>query len=212
MNNLVIEIELESETIFGNGESSTSFIDVEVLKDEYGIPYFKGKTFKGKLRSEVNEVAEILYGKDNEITSKLFGTGYAFNKAAIRFSNCEISESVKNNLIYGLKEGYFSKEELTNSFTDVRSFTKINENGVAEDGSLRQARVVKKGLKFYCDLDLSNEVTNKDIGILACGIKALRNLGTMESRGKGKVTCRLLEKGEDVTSKYIDLLKREVIR
>ena len=50
MDKYQIKIELQSETILGSGESVAGYIDLDVLHDEVGLPYFKGKTLKGRLR------------------------------------------------------------------------------------------------------------------------------------------------------------------
>ena len=60
MADMKIEIELLSETIFGCGEAVSNSIDIEVLQDNIGLPYMKGKTFKGKLREEVEEIVKLI--------------------------------------------------------------------------------------------------------------------------------------------------------
>lgn len=217
---LQIEIKLLSETIFGSGETVSNSVDIEVLHNELGIPYMKGKTFKGKLREEVEEATKLLQistGKNFKTeVDALFGQegGYSDDKSNIlstlKFSNCEISENIRNMLGESIKTGQVSKEEILGAFTDVRSFTSIGEDGIAKDGSLRQGRVVKKDIKYYVDLNIGRNLTNIEKGLLAAGVSSLRNIGAMESRGKGRVEGRLLEDGKDVTLDYIKELEEEV--
>ena len=49
-----IKMELISDAIFGNGASIPGGEDIAVLSDEYGFPYYKGGTFKGVFREELN--------------------------------------------------------------------------------------------------------------------------------------------------------------
>ena len=212
---LRIEIKLLSETIFGNGENTSNSVDNEVLQDKLGIPYMKGKTFKGKLREEAEAVANLL--EDNNETGYVDAVNSMFGKEGedksletLKFSNCEISENIRNILLEEIENGNITKEEITGAFTNVRNFTKIGHNGIAEEGSLRQTRVVKKNLKYYVDINCKRKLTSIEKGILACSIKALKNIGAMESRGKGQVQCRLLNNNKDVTLDYIKNLEKVV--
>lgn len=210
MENFIVEIDLISEAIFGNGESSTSFVDIEILKDEIGIPFFKGKTFKGKLREEVYEIEKILIKNnlisDNNVTEALFGKEGEYNPTILKFSDCKIDSKIENNLRYAIEENIVNKDELTEAFTEIRTFTKIDDKGIAEIGSLRQARVIRKGIKLYTNIICQRELTKIEKGLLACGISALRNIGMMESRGKGQVVCRIFAGSEDITEKYMNYL------
>ncbi|NLU08444.1 MAG: hypothetical protein GXW91_09530 [Clostridiales bacterium] len=208
-----IKIKLLSESIFGNGESESSGVDVDILKDDIGVPYFRGKTFKGKLRAEISALGEYMScfskNKYDKIIEGLLGKEGKFDSNTLKFSDCVISECVHDDLKYGIENGKLDKKDILNSLTEVRTFTRIDENGVPEKGSLRQARVIKKGLILYCNVECQRNLDDVEKGILSAGAAALRNLGAMESRGKGNVKCSLIEKGKDVTSKYIDVLEKE---
>ena len=206
---MLVEIELISEAIFGNGEATTSFVDMEILKDENRLPYFKGKTFKGKLREEAEIINKYLFGEDNTIIDELFGKEDE-NDTKLRFSDCKLDEKIINNIKYGIINKVFTKDEVEKAFTDVRTFTSINDKGVSETGSLRQSRVVKKGIKLYCKIDSKEEFTIKEKGIIACSLSALKNIGTMESRGKGQVICRIIENNKDVTNEIINKFEKAV--
>lgn len=217
---LQIEVKLLSETIFGSGETVSNSVDIEVLQNELGIPYMKGKTFKGKLREEVEAVAKLLQTSTGKTfkaeVDSLFGKEGAYSDdksnilSTLKFSNCEISENIRNILSESMKKGQVIKEEILGAFTDIRSFTSIGEDGIAKDGSLRQGRVTKKDIKYYVDLNICRNLTDIEKGLLAAGVSSLRNIGAMESRGKGRVECRLLDDGNDVTSDYIKKLEEEV--
>lgn len=203
--NLIIEVELLSEAIFGSGEAVPGYIDLEVLHDEYGLPYLKGKTFKGNLRKSVEGLGKILMKSEiKESIDDLFGTSYSQNESILKFSDCSVNEEVKSYIAYGICENYFTAQEVLASLTDIRYFTRMNENGVSQDGSLREFRVINRGLIFETIVESSRELTQWEKGLLACGVSAVRELGVMKSRGKGEIEARLLEDGIDVTKKYID--------
>jgi CRISPR/Cas system CSM-associated protein Csm3 (group 7 of RAMP superfamily) len=214
MKNFKIRIKLLSESIFGNGTSESSGVDIDILRDDIGVPYFKGKTFKGKLRQEIHALKEYISyfskNKYEKIVEGLLGKEGEFDSNTLKFSNCVISNFVHSNLEYGIENRKFTKEDVLNALTEIRTFTSLDENGVPQKHSLRKARVIKKGLILYCNVECQRDLSNSEKGILSAGVAALRNLGTMESRGKGNVKCSLMENGEDVTLKYINMLEKEV--
>ena len=109
----------------------------------------KGKTFKGKLREEVEEIVKLINlstKKDfSDRVIKLFGEESSFTKDIsnvlenLKFSNCRVSKNIKDALEEAVINGVISKEDVLNSFTDIRSFTSIDKNGITKKGSLRQA-------------------------------------------------------------------------
>ncbi len=213
-----IEFELLSETIFGNGQSLPSSIDIGVLHDEFGLPYFKGKTFKGKLRVEVNEIALIAEEINPKIKLSPFvdrmfgvpGSSYLDTFNTLKFSNCMLDEKIRQAIIYGINKEIFTPAQVLNSLTSIRSFTSIDSDGIAEDKSLRQARVIDKGLKFETEIGTNREIEDIEFGLLAAGVRSLKHLGTMESRGKGEISAKLKIDGQNVTDKYIDIFAKEV--
>lgn len=216
MEKFVINIELITETIFGSGQSVPGSVDLEVLYDEIGIPFFRGKTFKGKLRDKMENVIFIL----NEITKKdynkylysLLGKEGEANFDTLKFSDCMLNEKIRKALAYGIDKDMFKKDEILNSLTEIRMFTSLNEKGVAETGSLRQFRVIKKGLIYKTTVLIDRQLNDIEKGIIAASCRALRYMGTMETRGKGEVQLTLLNNNKDVTDEYIELLNKEVRR
>ena len=207
-----IKIELLSESIFGCGENSR-FIDNEILKDELGLPYLKGKTFKGNLREEMKSLAKFLDGGVGEYTKifeKLMGVEFDFNFETLKFSDCTISPNLREIIKEGISSRELNSEEVLESLTEVRSLTRI-ENGVAKEGALRSSRVIKKGLILYCNLESIKKLNKRELGILACSLRALQSIGMMRSRGKGEVKCSLYKDGKDITEKSILSFRKEII-
>lgn len=222
INHIRFEIELLSDAIFGTGQSIPGDVDLEIVHDEYGFPYMKGKTFKGNLRKKTEELAEILKNFHNtdfsEHIDNMFGTpNMGINSCqGLRFSNCELSDNVRNFFIAIIKNKReeITPQEVTKALTEYRYFTSIDEDGSYKDKSLRTFRVIKKGLIFYVDINKSIELTDIELALLSGGIRFMKNLGTMKSRGKGEIVGRLLikENGKykDKTDYYIDCLMGEV--
>lgn len=177
---------LLSDTIFGNGESIPGAEDIAVLTDDMGFPYYKGATLKGIFREELERYLGLI-GKDEgetkRIISELLGDSGDDDESTKKmvFSDLEISDGVKKPVIQELEE---KKMYVTDLFTNVRVFTEINEQGVVEKGSLRSARCVNKGMKFYGEVKCDKE--HKDIVVDV--LKMIKGIGTMRNRGFGRVS------------------------
>jgi len=49
-----------SDTIFSGGESIVSVSDIDVLYDDYKIPFYKGKSIKGNIREVIDIILDTL--------------------------------------------------------------------------------------------------------------------------------------------------------
>lgn len=180
-----ITIELLSETILGNGESKNGVVNTEVLLDNNRFPYFLGKTFKGNLRSAAEEILKPCYGKsfDNTIKS-LFGDSQ--KEGTLKFTNFYLDKDIKE---------VFSNDKsiIMPCLTDIRYSIKIDEQGVAEDKSLRTARVLKNGLIFVGFIESEKKLEDEQFEIIQNAVKALKHIGIHKSRGKGNVKVSLLK-------------------
>lgn len=211
MQEVCLEIKLLSETIFGSGQSIPGEVDLEIVHDTNGLPYFKGKTFKGKLREELENLCALT--KDNKLSEEVkivLGEAGDNGESIFKFSDCEIKKEIRDYLVYGVRENIVTANELKEALTQTRKFTSIGENGVAHKGSLREFRVINPGLVLECNVFSIEAFTTYRLGILAVGAKMLRRIGSLESRGKGQVDIKLLVDGQDKTSYYADLLMKEV--
>lgn len=209
MYNYKISLKLLSETIFGSGHSIPGSVDLEIVCDDYGIPYMRAKTFKGNLREHMEKTNHLLDNKYKLQVNTLLGEEGEGTTAymGLRFSDCKLKKSIKQVLEYGVRLNTITAEELKESLTKIRYFTSIDEKGKTIKGSLRQMRVIKKGLEFEIDLLSEEELTVDELGLLAISLRSLRHIGSMRTRGKGEVDCKLLieEEGKliDKTDFYI---------
>ena len=101
---------------------------------------------------------------------------------------------------------------MIDSLTDIRYATKINrETGTSQDHSLRSMRVLNKGVTFYSDIYSDEKLNEDELGLLICGVKGLKHLGTLRSRGKGEVRCTLKIDNKILSDKEIKKLVEKVI-
>ena len=187
-----IRMKLLSDVIFGNGVSIPGGEDISVLCDKYGFPYYKGITFKGIFREELcryldwigfsqkdsyNKVKELL-GESGDDTEE---------KGKLVFSDFCLSENVRYCILKELGEN--SSTEITNILTHTRTFTKIDEEGIVQQGSLRVGRCVNKGLYFYSNIECKKE----DEQLIEEVCSLIKWIGTMRNRGFGKVQITVME-------------------
>ena len=197
-----IRMQLMSDAIFGNGESIPGGEDISVLSDENGFPYYKGGTFKGIFREEMeNYLAWILSGeKENKTTDvrlrqpslcsikaeleRLLGTGgddYIYNTDKLVFSDFTLSDYVKGQMLAEIGTG--QAYNVLNALSHVRTFTAMSPEGIVQEGTLRQCRCINKGLNFYSEIKCSQ----KDEQLVEDVLSMIKWVGTMRSRGFGKV-------------------------
>lgn len=218
MREYTILIKLESHCLLGSGEGWGSVIDTDIVFDRIGLPYFPARRLKGCLRESALEVLEMLEGTglkkfDHHIMEATFGRPGACEGADVIFSNLLLPnyKEIVSWLRWGFQElnGLLSPETIVTAFTSLRQQTSITREGIAEDGSLRTCRVLKSGLTFTGSIILKSE--NREIlNLLALSCANLRYVGTMRTRGYGRVKCSLKEGELDLSSRAIDELKEEV--
>ena len=190
-----IKMELLSDTIFGNGMSIPGGEDISVLSDENGFPYYKGGTFKGIFREELERFLDwTLEEKEKpekikEIMLDLLGESgddEITNSRKLVFSDFQLSDYVKNAVLEEVGEG--KKNIILNSMSHLRAFTSISENGTSKNGSLRNCRCINKGLCFYSEIACLKE----DEELVKNVISNIKWIGTMRNRGFGKVKITAL--------------------
>ena len=169
-----LRMTLLSDAIFGSGFSIPGGEDIAVRRDGRGYPYLKGSTFKGLLRESVENLL-VWTGGDQATLDALFGTSGWTGKTSdrrLQFTDLTLEEP---------------PEDPENCFGS-RTFTKLEE-GVVQDGTLRQAACICSGLTFVGSLVCREE----DLSLLRDGLRGVKYVGTSRSRGFGRVR---LEAGE----------------
>lgn len=186
-----IKMELLSDAIFGNGMSVPGGEDISVLHDAYGFPYYKGGTLKGIFREELIRYLDWTCEDEKEregIVKRLLGESGSDieSDGKLIFSDFTLSDAVRYHFLSALGED--ASDDILNAFTHMRSFTKINENGVAQEGSLRSGRCVNKGLCFYGELSCKES----DKALVREVLSLVKWIGSMRNRGFGKVKISMM--------------------
>lgn len=206
-----IKIELLSDLCTCSGETYNSMVDMDVVYDENGIPYIPAKRLKGCIRESALEMQElgIITAEEYE---KIFGREGSV-RSAFSLSNAYIlnfNESVEDlkNCTY---KDLSSPQNVLNQYTYIRTQTAVNlKTGVAEDGSLRTIRVVKKGLKFEAECNWnkgSQKVEKRQEEILKQAVSLVKHIGVSRTRGLGLVEMSLHEE-EQKQAEHV-LIKKE---
>lgn len=197
MKTIQVSMTLLSDTIFGSGRSVPGQEDISVLHDADGFPYYRGSTFRGVFREELERYTRWtgLYrpilaedgsekpGQENPVVRRLLGSNRGAGERAgcMAFSDFTLPEPVMNIVLSQLGEG--SAEEVLDACTHLRAFTQISEEGTAEHGTLRIARCVNRGLISQSAISMPGEDEELVREVLAM----IKWIGTMRNRGFGKV-------------------------
>ncbi|HAT15677.1 MAG TPA: RAMP superfamily protein [Microcoleaceae bacterium UBA11344] len=221
---LQVQIKLLSDTTFGRGDGVAGLVDQEVEHDSYGFPYLRGRTFKGLLTEECDHLIILL--KDelfrhwNGVRNKLLGvSGSVIETTSIMHVG---DASLPEKLLEAVKiqiekerekdQPALTPTDILHSLTTIRRQTAINpNNGTADRGSLRSARVVIRDRvntppRFTALLFFDEEPTADMKALLAVGVLALRHLGSGRNRGRGHVQCSLWDANgkNDITQDFVD--------
>lgn len=192
---MIVRLEIQSDTIFGSGMSIPGAEDISVLTDKDGFPYLKGATLRGVLREEAENYVHWLGldADDSDWLVKRFGKEGADPEVrphGITVSDFTLPLALRN-LIKG--ENMTDIQEL---FTSLRTFTKL-DNGVAQDTSLRVARCINAGYIFYGEVQCHPE----DETLLEEILSSIKWIGSMRTRGFGKVRVSVLNEGKKADGK-----------
>ena len=211
-----LKIKLLSDTTFGRGDGVAGIIDQEVEHDACGLPYLRGRTLKGVLSEECDNLIYTLANNQSannqsywrEVANKLFGiSGSGLDIiAAVHIGDAQLPQELRNAVDYELQQKQFTPQQILDSLTTIRKQTSIdNQTGVADKGSLRSARVVLRDLEFTSNLFFEAKTVDENmLALLAVGALALRHLGSGRNRGRGHVQCTLHDaNGNDITQSYI---------
>ena len=148
-----------------SGLSAGAKFDSMVTKDKDNLPYIPGKTIKGLIR----EMAELTCNK--EFVTKCFGSSSDIGEC--NFSNAEIEENTKKTII---------NNSLQNQLFDEIASTKIDENGIAESGSLREIEVVVP-ISLFGEIKNIPDVYKQE---MINAIKKVKRMGLNRNRGLGR--------------------------
>lgn len=172
-------------------------VDSDVVHDNWGLPYFPAKRFKGLLYESALELVEMAEQSGTTfVTSsdveRLFNRGEE-DQTNLIISDFHIPHYEKLKREWEYLQKTYPKEITANDvlerYTSIRYQTAINaETGVAMEGSLRNLRVVDSPCRFEGVVELTEAVKDCE-GLLALALQNLRSAGLKRNRGFGQITC-----------------------
>ncbi len=208
-----LKIKLLNDTTFGRGDGVAGLVDQEVEHDSCGFPYLRGRTLKGLLREECDNLIAVLQNSNcaywENLASTLFGTpgSNLGTIAAMHIGDACLPDDLREAVAWQIQDHKLTKQEVLESLTTIRRQTAIDsQTSTADEGSLRSFRVVIRQLEFKADLLFKNQPSDDMLSILAVGVLALRHVGSGRNRGRGSVRCTLHNNaGEEITQQYVSL-------
>lgn len=182
-----LKITLESDLCIYSGDTYNSLVDQDVVFDDYGIPYIPAKRLKGCMRETFLEMTDMgildiaeyqdLFGKEGNSNSK-----FSLSNAYID----NYDETVED--LRGIGDDVISSpQRVLEQFSYVRTQTALNECGSADDKSLRTMRVVKKGLVFFADLTVDENINEETKVHLCRAAEMVKHIGLSRTRGLGLI-------------------------
>ena len=184
-------VKLLSDLCVSFGESYNSFVDIEAIYDDYGMPFIPAKRLKGCIREAALELVEWgVY--DKTIYESLFGkegkerTLFSLDNAYLENYDqmiADISDCDDKNLVH--------PQRVFELYSYTRTQTSLTEAGVAEDGSLRTMRVINKGLVFTAELTENVKLSKEQSELLENAISMVKHIGNSRTRGLGLVELEL---------------------
>ena len=191
-----VTIEVASPLHLGSGNADIN-LDAEIVHDEFGLPYFPARRFKGLLYESAVEVDEMLTLSGIEHNPMLIDNIFH------RYSTSEVQLIVPNfyverdyerlraewSYLQSEYKDVFRPSDVLETFTSMRYQTQLTD-GVAATGSLHNMRVLNAGVKFYGRLQLKNG-GEEELQLMALSIRNLKAAGLKRSRGFGRLNCSM---------------------
>jgi CRISPR/Cas system CSM-associated protein Csm3 (group 7 of RAMP superfamily) len=207
-----IHIQLISETTFGRGDGLAGLIDQEIEQDTDGMPYVRGRTLKGLLCEEADNLIATLPGDAPQahwldVADRLYGKpgSHLDAQSLMHVGDACLPELFRQAVSASVSATQITQAEVLNALTTVRCQTAIEENlGIADEGSLRTFRVILRGQTFFANLMFAQKPEPEMLTLLKLSTLSLRRAGSGRNRGRGHVRCRLFQNSKDITTDGID--------
>ena len=205
MNSYTLKIKLLSDATFGRGDGVAGLIDQEVEHNAAGIPFLRGRTLKGLLSEECENLIALFSTETEQqhwqqVADRLFGTlgSTTHTIAAAHFGDACLPADLQAAIAYQVAQAALTPAEVLNALTTIRRQTAIDaDTGAPDKGSLRTARVILRDHTFSADILFDQSPTDDMLSLLALGATALRRLGSCRNRGRGHVRCTLHDEKEN---------------
>lgn len=194
-----VEVQVKSPIHLSSGRADV-VIDAEVAHDQFGIPYFSARRFKGLLYESALEIVEMAEQCDDGFADRntleeLFHHTSQSNMQLCIMDMYAAPEEDYNKLCHEwqcLQNKYpdiINPREVLEEFTSIRYQTSM-EDGIAKDGSLHNMRVVDEGNNFYGKIILHG-ANERAVNLIVLALRNLRSAGLKRNRGFGHIECHV---------------------
>lgn len=176
---LTYKINFYSDWHCGSGLAAGADVDQLVIKDINGMPFVPGKTMKGLFREAADNFCQFSKECEAKKIDECFGTedrkGIE-SQGCLYFTNANIPEAEYNKIV-GADASTYMYRRITS--------TKIDENGIVEEHSLRSMEVT-----VPCSVEgqIMN-VPEEMVDFIKNSSKLIKRLGLNRNRGLGR--CKI---------------------
>lgn len=222
MSDYWITFTLLSDATFGRGDGVAGLIDREVEHDQYGLPFLRGRTLKGLLCEEADNILYALSGGEAVNVSHKWATARQVlfgrpgsqqgSAALVRYGHAQLPAALRETVIrsFALAGTTLTRADVLASLTGIRRQTAIDENGVPTTGSLRAMRIILRQTPFRAQLRTEAPLADEALALLAATVLAFRRAGTGRNRGRGRLEADLLDgKQKSILWHYYDKFVEE---
>lgn len=222
-------IELKSDLCIASGYAYAGSVDSDICYDGWGIPYIPGRRLKGCLRETAETELRTLTPKDDctkddcaedDCKDRIFGQSHDDGTKGIVIDDAfpvgyeemvKALKKIQNSSDKGLKE-ILTQQRVLEEFTTVKAQTALDEDGVADDQTLRYTRTVNEYIseteKMVFETYVSYDLNKDEEEILGYIVSATKHIGLNRNRGLGNVKCSLepgyVEKNQEISDDIQD--------
>jgi hypothetical protein len=193
-----------------------------VQHDPAGLPYLDGRTLKGLLAAECDDIVFALEQAPGEpgarwraAQERLFGRPGATNNdnGLLHVGAARLPQDLHDALAYEVidEENPLTRADVLDTLTELRRQTAMDESGAPRKETLRTMRVILRSLTFEAPLLFQAPPDDDERALLAATVKAFRRAGTGRNRGRGRVRATLHdEQGTEITAREFARFSQEV--
>jgi hypothetical protein len=182
-----ISMTMESDATFARGGGVAGLLDIEVEHDALGCPMVGGRTLKGLLVEEWTLLEPVLGGGCAAHARWLFGESGTVD-ACMRVGDACLPAGMRAKI----RQANLPPATVLDRLTTVRRQTALEgTTGAPQEGSLRVARAVRRGLILLAPLHFTATPAAGALAVLAACTLAVRRGGSVRNRGRGRIALRL---------------------
>ncbi|MGA2264348.1 MAG: RAMP superfamily CRISPR-associated protein [Acidobacteriota bacterium] len=213
MTKAILQLTLKSAAAFGRGDGVPGLVDNEVDRDQYGLPFLRGRALKGLLAESAENIIFAFskqkvekWRQPKESLFGLPGSGLE-GRGILHVGNGCLPKNLRDLILFRMKDpgpGDLSPSEVFEALTGIRRQTAVNHLGAPERGSLRSLRVIIRGVVLEAPLIFNRSPTDDEWALLAGSVLGLRSGGLGRNRGRGRISAVLND--EATTRKFFEIL------